>query len=357
MNSALKDQEVKGTGAQTKYQLQEQKGARKFAKYALITLGAGVVVAGGLYTAFHITKGQKDLAVNQVAAQEQTLTQTAADYVTKAHDMMKEGNVSRAIDFVNKAEALETGIQYAEIAGQLFKASDLKNDYDSRNEKVKALVSEQKYDLALKVLSQDNVYDSNNDKMIYSQKILAKKMGELGVDVVEHTELEGKVNHLVQVRDEQKRLTSQAVALSKKLKDTQHAMTVDNATLDGAVDSTIAISYKPMPASELNGASVTINTKKGTKMVLKDDDQKFLYHVAVKLENILPDRYFGASQLSQLFRSGELTSLKIEENAGAYSLTFMDSKRKEKQYKIDNRFNVQISGVMNDLTNYKGAIK
>jgi len=35
----------------------------------------------------------------------------------------------------------------------------------------------------------------------------------------------------------------------------------------------------------------------------------------------------------------------------------MDSKRKEKQYKIDNRFNVQISGVMNDLTNYKGAIK
>jgi hypothetical protein len=357
LNSALKEQEVKGTRAQTKYQLQEQKGAKKFAKYALITLGAGAIIAGGLYAALHITKGQKDLAVNQVAAQEKTLTNTAADYIIKAHDRMKEGNVVSAIDFVNKAEALDTGIQYAAIANDLSSAKDFKAQYDERNEKVKALISEQNYDLALKVLSQADVYNPNTDKMSYSQKVLADKMSKLGVDVVEHSELEGKINHLVQVRDEQKRLTSQAIALSRKLKDTQHTLTVDNATLDGAVDSTIAISYRPIPASELSGASVTISTKKGTQMVLKDDNQKFLYHVAVKLENILPDRYFGASQLSQLFQSGELTSLKIEENNGAYSLTFMNNKRKETQYKIDNRFNVQISGIMSDLTNYKGVSK
>jgi len=353
----LTEQRAKDIGSQFWFNWKESPTLRKVAKIGGVSLlGAGLVVAG-LAVKNHYTTKEKNIAVQEVAVKEQTLEQTANNYVAKAQDMMRQSDVSTAIDFVAKAEDLKPGIQYAAIASDLSSAKDLKVQYDDRNEKVKALISEQKYDIALKVLGQDNVYDPNNDKMIYSQKVLAKKMGELGVDVVEHTELEGKINHLVQVRDEKKALTSQAIALSKKLKDTQHTLTMDNATLDGAVDSAVSIFYRVTPASDLSGASVTIGTKKGTKMVLKDDDQKFLYHVAVKLENILPDRYFGASQLSQLFQSGDLTSLKIEENSGAYTFTFMDNKRKEKQYKIDPRFTVQIAGVMNDINGYKGVTK
>lgn len=358
LNSALKNHEVRGTGAQTRYQLQEQKGAKKFFKIAGITTLTGLVAVAGLYTALHVIKGQKEQAVNQVAAQEQTLEQTAKDYVSKAQDMMKEGNVSRAIDFVIKAEGLEVGTQYAPIASDLSKAKELKDSYDERNDKVKALISEQNYDLALKVLNQDNKYDSERDITVYSQKVLAKKLAEIGVIVSEHDELEGKINHFVLVRNEKRALTGQAASLSKKLKATQREMTIDDATLGGDVDSAISISYRVSPSSEDEGGYVRILTKKGDKMVLKDEQQKFLYNIAVKLENILPDTYFGPSQLSQLFQSGELTSLKIEEIGNAFTLTLMGKDRKEIQKKIDPKYASQVSDIYKSIMDHgKGAEK
>ena len=357
LDQSLRAQEVKGTNKQTRYELQEQKGAKRFFKIAGYTVLGGLVVAGSLYTALHITKGQKDKAVQQVVAQTKTLEQTADDYVAKAVTFMGNGDIAIATDLVSKAENLEAGTQYADLSSKLSKAKDLKEQYNERNDKVKALMAEQKYDLALAILGQDNIYDSNNDKMLYSQRKLAEKMAELGVTVSEHDELDAKVRNLIKVRDEKKALTQQVLATTKKVKDLEYKQTMDDATLDGQVDSTMVIGYRVEPASDVQGARVTIYTKKGKDVVIKGDQEKFLYGLAVKLENIIPGKSFSDRELEKLFKTGEFTKLNIDDNNGMITFSFVDNKRKELTYKVDKQYSASVKGVADELFSYSKGVQ